>query len=119
MHLSRKSLHNPHSHYDQFRDDMDLDSEMFYSVPTSFHVIDERIPRILREPQTAGARQGTVGNGQISIGKPGFRKTIEGRAEADYLVAQIQALMMAMAAESPRGPPSPKAKGSPRADRTR
>jgi hypothetical protein len=53
------------------------------------------------------------------LGKPGFRKTIEGRAETDFLVAQIQALMLAMSAESPRGPPEAKGKGSPRAHRTR
>ena len=28
---------------------VDLDSEMFYSVPTSFFVLDERIPSVIRE----------------------------------------------------------------------
>lgn len=32
-----------------FKKDIDIDFNMFYSVPTSFFVIDERIPRILRE----------------------------------------------------------------------
>jgi hypothetical protein len=33
----------------QFKDELDLDSLIFYSVPTSFFVMDERIPRIIRE----------------------------------------------------------------------
>ena len=32
-----------------FRKDVDLDSQIFYSVPTSFFVIDDRIPKVLRE----------------------------------------------------------------------
>ena len=32
-----------------FCDDIDLDSEIFYSVPTSFFVMDNRIPKIIRE----------------------------------------------------------------------
>jgi hypothetical protein len=32
-----------------FLDGIDLDSEIFYSVPTSFFVIDNRIPLIIRE----------------------------------------------------------------------
>ena len=30
-------------------EDVDLDSKFFYSVPTSFFVLDERIPKVLRE----------------------------------------------------------------------
>jgi len=32
-----------------FNDDIDIDSSIFYSVPTSFFAIDSRIPRIIRE----------------------------------------------------------------------
>jgi len=32
-----------------FRSDVDIDSAIFYSVPTSFFVLDDRIPRLLRE----------------------------------------------------------------------
>ena len=42
---------------------------------------------------------------RFPLGKRGFRKSIEGRAETDYLVAQLQALMLAMPGETPRGPP--------------
>ena len=33
----------------RFKNDIDLDSKIFYSVPTTFFVLDERIPRVLRE----------------------------------------------------------------------
>jgi hypothetical protein len=33
----------------RFADDIDIDSKMFYSAPTSFFVIDSRIPNVLRE----------------------------------------------------------------------
>jgi hypothetical protein len=33
----------------RFVSDEDLDSRFFYSVPTSFFVLDERVPRVLRE----------------------------------------------------------------------
>ena len=56
---------------------------------------------------------------RFPLGKLGFRKTIQGRAETDYAVAMLQTLMLVMEAEGPRGPPGPKGKGSPRADRTR
>lgn len=32
-----------------FRHDVDLDDKIFYSVPTSFFTLDERIPRVIRE----------------------------------------------------------------------
>jgi transcription elongation factor Elf1 len=33
----------------EITEDVDLDSKFFYSVPTSFFVLDERIPKVLRE----------------------------------------------------------------------
>lgn len=33
----------------RFLKDIDIDSKIFYSVPTTFFVIDDRIPRVLRE----------------------------------------------------------------------
>lgn len=33
----------------RFLEDIDIDSKIFYSVPTSFFVIDSRIPKVLRE----------------------------------------------------------------------
>jgi hypothetical protein len=49
MHLSFENilLWNGVRYY--FNTEMDIDSCIFFSVPTSFFVIDERIPRIIRE----------------------------------------------------------------------
>jgi len=35
--------------HEKFRSDIDIDSHIFYSVPTSFFVVDDRIPRKTRE----------------------------------------------------------------------
>jgi len=45
MHLSYENI-SPSGYFNK---DIDIDSKIFYSVPTSFFVIDKRIPRILRE----------------------------------------------------------------------
>jgi len=47
MHLSFEDLTDDTIR--SFVDDIDIDSKIFYSVPTSFFVMDERIPRIIRE----------------------------------------------------------------------
>src|SRR5258706_2482016 len=52
MHLSYEKLsHAVHGQVGllKFIPDVDLDSAIFYSVPTSFFVIDSRIPKIIRE----------------------------------------------------------------------
>lgn len=55
MHLSYQDIATfhpavgAHSSYIKFNEDVDLDSAIFYSVPTSFFVIDSRIPKIIRE----------------------------------------------------------------------
>lgn len=52
MHLSYEEIHHkPYAGDPQlyFKDDIDIDSEIFYSVPTSFFVLDKRVPKILRE----------------------------------------------------------------------
>lgn len=49
MHLSYEDIHDPNYRYLRFNNNVDIDSKIFYSAPTSFFVIDSRIPRILRE----------------------------------------------------------------------
>lgn len=51
MHLSYSDIRDQSSHYTlkPFSKDIDIDSQIFYSVPTSFFVMDSRIPRIVRE----------------------------------------------------------------------
>ncbi len=47
MHLSYEDIST--STGPDFKEDIDIDSKIFYSVPTSFFVMDDRIPRIIRE----------------------------------------------------------------------
>ena len=49
MHLTYRDLQDPDVSFVRFRDGVDFDKEFFYSVPTSFFVVDSRIPRPLRE----------------------------------------------------------------------
>ncbi|MDP2363832.1 MAG: hypothetical protein Q8M94_08690 [Ignavibacteria bacterium] len=53
LHLSYEKIidESTRGSYKQLRflNDIDIDSSIFYSVPTSFFVLDDRIPRILRE----------------------------------------------------------------------
>lgn len=46
MHLSFSDIRQSTAY---FKEDIDIDAEVFYSVPTSFFVIDSRIPNIIRE----------------------------------------------------------------------
>jgi len=47
MHLSYDDIVIPHPR--MFGSELDIDESIFYSVPTSFFVLDSRIPNILRE----------------------------------------------------------------------
>lgn len=49
MHLTYENLQQPYCNSLLFSKDIDIDSKIFYSVPTSFFVIDNRIPKIIRE----------------------------------------------------------------------
>jgi len=52
MHLSYSDIRDHRYErltLEPFRNDIDIDSQIFYSVPTSFFVIDRRIPGIVRE----------------------------------------------------------------------
>lgn len=49
MHLTFQELQDTNYGSPRFLENIDLDSAFFYSVPTSFFVIDTRIPRIIRE----------------------------------------------------------------------
>ena len=49
MHMTFKYLQNNNYSTARFREDVDLDKAFFYSVPTSFFVVDRRIPKKIRE----------------------------------------------------------------------
>jgi hypothetical protein len=49
MHLTFQELQDENVQYSRFKRNVDLDQAVFYSVPTSFFVVDSRIPKVLRE----------------------------------------------------------------------
>jgi len=49
QHLTFKYLQDSNTANARFKKDIELDEEFFYSVPTSFFVIDRRIPKTIRE----------------------------------------------------------------------
>jgi hypothetical protein len=49
MHLTFKNLQDSAYTNARFRDNVELDQAFFYSVPTSFFVVDARIPGVIRE----------------------------------------------------------------------
>lgn len=49
MHLSFQAITEDGSYGRRMRRDLDFDSVIFYSVPTSFFVLDDRIPAVIRE----------------------------------------------------------------------
>ncbi len=49
MHLTYQELQEKNIAYPQFKSEVDLDRAFFYSVPTSFFVVDSRLPRVIRE----------------------------------------------------------------------
>ena len=49
MHLSFEKINEYRGTYQYFLDKIDIDSKIFYSVPTSFFVLDTRISATLRE----------------------------------------------------------------------
>lgn len=55
MHLTFKELQRPGWGSLRFNDDLDIDAGIFYSVPSSFFVVDSRIPAVIRELITEAA----------------------------------------------------------------
>lgn len=49
MHLSFEDITDYGSGSYYIKDGFDIDSKIFYSVPTSFFILDDRIPKIIRE----------------------------------------------------------------------
>lgn len=49
MHLTFNDLQKENYSNARFEDKLDLDRAFFYSVPTSFFVVDSRIPKVIRE----------------------------------------------------------------------
>lgn len=83
----------PH-HEDKFTLD-DLDSLFFYSVPSSFFVIDERIPRIIRELITEAegcVKMNFLTGASACTRKAIYELTIKEKAEGDNYEERIKFL---------------------------
>ncbi|MBN4061876.1 MAG: hypothetical protein COA57_07945 [Flavobacteriales bacterium] len=75
MHLSYEHIHDyDFKHRLYFKEDIDIDSKLFYSVPTSFFILDNRIPEILRELITEA--EGSLKMNFLTGASACMRKTI-------------------------------------------
>jgi len=100
MHLSFEDI--ARDHFDpmtkytfHFFEEIDIDSKIFYSVPTSFFVIDSRIPRIIRELITEAEgclNMNFLTGASACMRKAIYELTIEGEAEGDDYESKIKSL---------------------------
>lgn len=96
MHLSRDEIWEfiGNGVY-RFKSDIDIDDSLFHSVPTSFHVIDERIPRELREllDEAAGCLKSNFLTGTSAcVRKVVYEMAIREGAEGDNYEDRIKSL---------------------------
>ena len=78
-----------------FNDGIDIDSEIFYSVPTSFFVLDSRIPSIIRELITEAEgclKMNFLTGASACMRKAIYELTIEEEAEGDDYKSKIKSL---------------------------
>ena len=95
MHLSYENIHTESKLHFVFDSDKDLDSYIFYSVPTSFFVIDERIPRIIRELITEAegcVKMNFLTGASACTRKAIYELTIKEKAEGDNYEERIKFL---------------------------
>jgi len=98
MHLSYndiRDLRYTSFKLEPFRNDIDIDSQIFYSVPTSFFVIDRRIPGIVRELITEA--EGSLKMNYLTGASACMRKAIYEllilqKAEGDDYESRIKSL---------------------------
>lgn len=78
-----------------FRSDIDLDSSFFYSVPTSFFVVDARIPQIIRELITEAegcTKMNFLTGASACCRKAIYELTVIEKAEGDNYEPRIKSL---------------------------
>jgi hypothetical protein len=95
MHLTHKDLKDYGYSGNRFRNDIDLDESIFYSVPTSFFVIDNRIPKIIRELITEGEgciKMNYLTGASACCRKAIYELTITEKAEGDDYEGRIKFL---------------------------
>ena len=95
---AQQSMHLAHEDIaDDFRfyDDIDIDASIFYSVPTSFFVIDNRIPRVIRELITEAegcVRMNYLTGASACARKAIYELTVKEEAAGDHYEDKIKSL---------------------------
>jgi len=93
MHLSYEDLTVPQ--YRRFRENIDLDSKIFYSVPTSFFVIDDRVPAVIRELITeaeGSLKMNFLTGASACMSKAIYELTVIEKAQGEHYEDRIKAL---------------------------
>ena len=98
MHLSYTNIYefSSYTHTYHFKSEVkDIDSHIFYSVPTSFFVLDERIPSIIRELITeaeGSLKMNFLTGASACIRKAIYELTLIEKAEGDDYQTRIKYL---------------------------
>ena len=97
MHLSYEPIYKSSKYHPNpfYFDTEDIDSKIFYSVPTSYFIMDERIPRVLREliTEAEGCLKMNFLTGASScMRKAIYELTIIEKAEGDNYETKIKSL---------------------------
>jgi len=102
MHLSYEDIAHPVSEYHggpasyyYFNDIDDIDSKIFYSVPTSFFVMDSRIPKIIRELITEAEgclKMNFLTGASACMRKAIYEFTVKEKAEGEDYESKIKSL---------------------------
>lgn len=98
MHLTFEALNDSTYSSARFRKDVDLDSLIFYSVPTSFFAIDSRIPKILREliSEAEGCvKMNFLTGASACTRKAIYELTVMEKAQGDHYEDKIKYLKVA------------------------
>jgi hypothetical protein len=85
--------HSSRGHF--FNEGIDLDSHFFYSVPTSFFVVDSRIPNIIRELITEAEgciKMNYLTGASACCRKAIYELTVKEEAEGEDYEARIKSL---------------------------
>ena len=93
MHLSYEDIRSPNRGF--FEGNIDIDSKIFYSVPTSFFVIDSRIPSVIRELITESEgclKMNFLTGASACMRKAIYELTIKEKAEGEDYESKIKSL---------------------------
>lgn len=97
MHLSYEDLRENYYDYKCFIENIDIDSKIFYSVPTSFFVMDSRIPSVIRELITESEgclKMNFLTGASASMRKAIYELTIIERAKGKDYESRIKSLKL-------------------------